>query len=101
MDVSFYLEAEYAFQQGKTIIPLKMEKGYRADGWLGLLIGTKLFFEFSGKYPFDEKVKDLLRELATTVPIVEEKKTVTFSGADQNVSQTLKRKQTLCSFLFK
>lgn len=94
------LEAEYAFQQGKTIIPLKMEKGYRADGWLGLLIGTKLFFEFSGKYPFDDKMKDLLRELSNIVPVVEEKKTVTFSGTDQNsckngsTTMTLRRQKT-------
>ena len=26
-------EAEYAFQLGKPIIPLIMQKGYRADGW--------------------------------------------------------------------
>ncbi|KAK3103675.1 hypothetical protein FSP39_020930 [Pinctada imbricata] len=56
-------EAEYAFQQKKTIIPLKMELGYKPDGWLGFIIGTKLFFDFSGKYPFEHKVEGLVKEI--------------------------------------
>jgi len=35
------LEAEYALQQKKPFIPLIMERGYKADGWLGILIGTR------------------------------------------------------------
>ena len=65
---SSLIEAEYAFQQGRAIIPLKMEKEYKADGWLGLLIGAKLFFDFSGKYPFEEKIKGLFKELDSTIP---------------------------------
>ena len=61
------LEAEYCFQLRKPIIPLNMEDGYRADGWLGMLIGTKFFYDFSGRYPFDEKIDGLLKELRTTV----------------------------------
>ncbi|KAL3855665.1 hypothetical protein ACJMK2_014872 [Sinanodonta woodiana] len=55
------LEAEYAHKLNKNIIPLKMERRYEPDGWLGILIGTQLFYEFSGKYPFEAKLKDLLR----------------------------------------
>ncbi|XP_053382963.1 uncharacterized protein LOC128549690 [Mercenaria mercenaria] len=57
-------EAEYAFQLCKKIIPLKMERGYIPDGWLGFIVGTKLFFEFSPKYPFEDKMKALLKELS-------------------------------------
>lgn len=56
-------EAEYAKQKDKIIIPCKMERGYEACGWLGFLLGSKLFFEFSGKYPFENKMNDLLREI--------------------------------------
>ncbi|XP_053382962.1 uncharacterized protein LOC123539905 isoform X2 [Mercenaria mercenaria] len=56
-------EAEYAFQLRKKIIPLKMERGYTPDGWLGFIVGAKLFFEFSPKYPFEDKMKALLKEL--------------------------------------
>jgi hypothetical protein len=59
----FFSEAEYAFQLRKKIIPLKMEVNYKADGWLGFIIGAKLFYDFSGKYPFENKVKDLVREV--------------------------------------
>ena len=31
-------EAEYAFSQGKPIIPLIMQKDYKASGWLGTLL---------------------------------------------------------------
>ncbi|XP_041361800.1 uncharacterized protein LOC121377777 [Gigantopelta aegis] len=57
-------EAEYAFQQRKRIIPLMLEQGYRPDGWLGMILGAKLFHDFSGKYPFEPKMTGLLKELA-------------------------------------
>ena len=40
-----------------------MEGGYTPDGWLGFIVGTRLYFEFSGKYPFEDKMKALLKEI--------------------------------------
>lgn len=40
-----------------------MERGYVPDGWLGFILGSKLFYEFSPKYPFEDKMNALLREL--------------------------------------
>ncbi|CAC5383014.1 unnamed protein product [Mytilus coruscus] len=60
-------EAEYAFQLKKKIVPLKLEMNYKPDGWLGFIIGTKLFYDFSGKYPFEKKVNELVRELQEVV----------------------------------
>ena len=40
-----------------------MEAGYRPDGWLGLIVGSKLRFDFSGKYPFEQKLEGLIREI--------------------------------------
>lgn len=40
-----------------------MEKSFDPSGWLGILIGSKLFFDFSGKYPFEMKMQELLREV--------------------------------------
>ena len=60
----FFLEAEYTFQRQKPIIPLKMELDYKPDGWLGILVGTKLFYDFSGKYNFRDKCNKLLREIS-------------------------------------
>ena len=39
-------EAEYAYQLKKDIIPLKMQRNYTADGWLGMFVGTKLWIDF-------------------------------------------------------
>ncbi|KAL3892321.1 hypothetical protein ACJMK2_004537 [Sinanodonta woodiana] len=63
-DPSCQAEAEYAFSQKKKIIPLKMENGYIPDGWLGFLLGAKLFIDFSGKYPFETKITELKKEIA-------------------------------------
>ncbi|XP_046574512.1 uncharacterized protein LOC124282547 [Haliotis rubra] len=56
-------EAEYAFSLEKKIVPLLMQRAYKPDGWLGMIKGTKLFFDFSGKYPYDQKLTDLVKEL--------------------------------------
>eukprot|EP01050_Picozoa_sp_SAG11_P000975 SAG11_NODE_38_length_21705_cov_24.667453_13_plen_66_part_00 len=34
------MEANYAHQQGLDMIPLMVENGYRAKGWLGLCVQT-------------------------------------------------------------
>ena len=39
------LEAEYAFRLHRPIVPLRVESKYRPDGWLGALIGNKLYFD--------------------------------------------------------
>ena len=57
-------EAEYAYQLRKDIIPLMMQKNYKADGWLGMLLGTKLWIGFQSKHTIDSGVAKLVRELA-------------------------------------
>ena len=60
----YTLEAEYAYHLKKIIIPCKMEPDYDATGWLGFLIGTSnRLFDFSGKYHFEKKMEELLREI--------------------------------------
>ncbi|XP_052786989.1 uncharacterized protein LOC128222153 isoform X2 [Mya arenaria] len=56
-------EAEYTFQLKKDYIPIMMQKKYRPDGWLGIILGAKLYFDFSGKYPFEKSFTGLLKEL--------------------------------------
>jgi hypothetical protein len=45
----FIIEAEYAFARDKMVIPVLLQNRYRPDGWLGILIGSKKFYDFSGK----------------------------------------------------
>jgi hypothetical protein len=69
-----------------------MERDYIPKGWLGMLVGKKLFFEFSGKYPFDQKAKDLLKEINShlqSIPEVTstEQKPITGNGwCEKNIN---------------
>ncbi|KAK3098736.1 hypothetical protein FSP39_022570 [Pinctada imbricata] len=66
-------EAEYTYKLKKETIPLRMQTNYAPDGWLGILIGSKLFYDFSGvKYPIESKYKELLRALNNQDSIPEE-----------------------------
>ena len=47
------LEANYAHQQDVDMIPLMVQEGYKAKGWLGLFLGTRLWYPFvSAAAPF-------------------------------------------------
>ena len=62
------LEAQYAFQQQVDMVPLMMEQGYSAKGWLGMLLWVRLWYGFYGwvlesEAAFNGKVEELCREL--------------------------------------
>ena len=54
-------EAEYAFQQRKRIVPIIMEVGYKPSGWLGALMGTRLYFDMSDVNRVPSKVPSLIK----------------------------------------
>jgi hypothetical protein len=41
-------EANYAHQQELDMIPLMMQKDYSPKGWLGLILGTRLWYAMWG-----------------------------------------------------
>ena len=56
-------EAQYAFRLNKPLIPLIMQKDYeKITGWLGIILGDKIFVNFT-KYSFDDCISRLLKEL--------------------------------------
>mmetsp|Transcript_26595 Transcript_26595/g.63231 ORF Transcript_26595/g.63231 Transcript_26595/m.63231 type:complete len:226 (-) Transcript_26595:2102-2779(-) len=61
------IEGEYALQKRKRIIPLLLDKDYRPDGWLGAMLGMKLWFDFSEAAPstveFERSIEGLVSEL--------------------------------------
>ena len=62
------LEAQYAYQRQKEMVPLMLEEGYRANGWLGMILGMRLWYGFYGttlasESAFEGKVEELCREL--------------------------------------
>jgi hypothetical protein len=42
------LEANYAHQREVEMIPIMTVDGYRPSGWLGLILGTRLWYPFFG-----------------------------------------------------
>lgn len=41
------MEAEYVLNCRKKFLPVRMVKDYKPDGWLGFVIGAKLYYDFS------------------------------------------------------
>lgn len=56
-------EAEYMYRLRKDIIPLVLQPGYSPDGWLGILVGTRLYFDLSTPSIFDSEVSRLVTEI--------------------------------------
>ncbi|CAF4151303.1 unnamed protein product [Rotaria sp. Silwood2] len=58
-------EAGYAFNRKKTIVPLIVEPKYKADGWLGFIVGNKIYINFAEREhnEFETAYKMLLVEL--------------------------------------
>ena len=56
--------------QKKPIIPLRLQKGYVPDGWLGIIQGSKFFYDFTKEgAALETKRQQLLEAVrkATTV----------------------------------
>lgn len=60
------IECDYAFQLSKNIIPVMMERNYRPDGWLGILLGTKLWTDFTDLCLFEVKMNELCARLGNS-----------------------------------
>ncbi|XP_072015716.1 uncharacterized protein [Amphiura filiformis] len=56
-------EAEYAFQKDKVIIPLKVEENFQPTGWLGILMGTALYYQAHSDEMLDKVFSDVVKEL--------------------------------------
>lgn len=60
-------EAEYAYQLRKKIIPLMMERRFQPRGWLGIIMGTKLWMDFREDGNLEAGTSQLIKELGQTV----------------------------------
>ncbi|XP_067664453.1 uncharacterized protein [Haliotis asinina] len=65
-------EAEYTYKLKKTMVPVLLQGNYQPTGWLGIMIGTKLYFDMSPGKDFGAKLKELVRELGQNGRITEE-----------------------------
>ena len=53
----------FTFQLRKKTIPVMMEPDYKPDGWLGMILGTKLWMDFREKKKHSAGIKQLLEQL--------------------------------------
>lgn len=63
MDVCCLLEAEYAFERRTLIIPVLTELDYTADGWLGMIIGTKYRYNLVKPEKCERELNSLIRSV--------------------------------------
>lgn len=58
------LEAEYAVKLQKPIIPLIMQQDYSPLGWLGIIIGGKIYYKFYGpRFSFEQTISSVMKEI--------------------------------------
>jgi hypothetical protein len=61
-------EANYGHQQELDMIPLMMQKDYSANGWLGLILGTRMWYamwdaEQDDDAAFNNRLDSVVREI--------------------------------------
>ncbi|XP_019630155.1 PREDICTED: uncharacterized protein LOC109474307 [Branchiostoma belcheri] len=56
-------EAEYTHKLRKDIVPLRLQPRYDPDGWLGALVGMKLYFDLSTEDRMNENMDGFIKEL--------------------------------------
>ncbi|XP_038051199.1 uncharacterized protein LOC119724289 isoform X3 [Patiria miniata] len=56
-------EAEYTYKLQKPIIPLRLQLDYDPDGWLGIMIGAKLYVDMSRPDNLEEDFSKLKQQL--------------------------------------
>ena len=59
----FASEAEYVYRLRKDFVPLRLQREYIPDGWLGILVGTRLYFDVYSEDQLDVQVPRLIKEL--------------------------------------
>jgi len=66
------LEAEYATRLRKPIVPLLMQADYMPTGWLGIIMGDKIYYKFSSmpQRTFLDSLESMLKEIKRYVRAV-------------------------------
>ncbi|XP_071798545.1 uncharacterized protein [Asterias amurensis] len=84
LSASCRTEAEYTYKLQKPIIPLRLQEEYDPDGWLGIMIGTKLYVDFSTSHALEENLKKLKQLLGDRGRVGEENKSTLKTGTNKD-----------------
>ena len=58
-------EAEYAYTRKKPLIPVMFEKSYKPDGWLGIIMGSKLYYNMHNSDEMRDAIPGLVSEVSS------------------------------------
>ena len=47
----------------RPMIPIILERNHKPDGWLGMLVGSKVWLDFTEESKFDDHMKLLMRQI--------------------------------------
>jgi hypothetical protein len=61
------MEADYSFQLKKNIVCCKAEADYTPDGWLGMILGSRLWYNFFDESKFETEMDNLCKKLLAGV----------------------------------
>ncbi|VDQ02361.1 unnamed protein product [Trichobilharzia regenti] len=61
------VEAKHALSRGKKRIFLRVERKFVPTHWLGAMLGTSRYIDFSGKYPYEDKIEELYQTIVSFV----------------------------------
>ena len=57
------MQAEYGRQLKVPVVPVIVEEGFRASGWLGILLGQKMYYEYARVNDLQTPFKSIMREI--------------------------------------
>ena len=60
-------EAEYAYTRKKLMIPAMLQKNYKPDGWLGILMGSKLYYNMHNQEDIRNAMPAIKAEVAKSM----------------------------------
>ncbi|CAF0947642.1 unnamed protein product [Adineta steineri] len=83
-------EAEYAYVRQRRIVPLVVQPKYKAQGWLGFIIGAKIYVDFT-KTEFDKAFDMLEGEMKYDEKAVESMTPMNTSKSDDKKIESKKK----------
>ncbi|XP_064615557.1 uncharacterized protein LOC135479595 [Liolophura sinensis] len=84
-------EAEYTYKLRKAVLPLQVEPSYSPDGWLGMLVGTRLYISVYHTDQVDAALAKILSELGNRGKQVSPDNRVTFQRTTQQTEQLIQQ----------
>lgn len=81
-------EADYAYVLNRHIVPLVVQPGYKARDWLGFIIGSRIYVDFT-KHEFDAAFPMLETEIKLEHSMIDDRRTKATLKSESNNDASL------------